>query len=103
MAIERNPDGTIKSGALNPGGRPKKLKAFSEFLDAMDPDCNKSRRDACWQQMYDIALKGRYMDAIRALELIAGYDMGKPATAIVGDDGESARFGLVILPAREGE
>lgn len=31
--LERNPDGTIKSGVLNPNGRPKNTKNFSTLFE----------------------------------------------------------------------
>lgn len=79
--IVRDSKGRVVSGALNPGGRPHRVREFVEWLDEPDdedPAANLSRRRRLWRRLYSIATSGRDVDAKTALGLILAYDMGQP-------------------------
>lgn len=84
MASRKRPRGRPfpKGQSGNPGGRPSK-KEFKDFLgEVVDARAGSTRRDAYRLALYLKAIDRRDKDQLRALELIAAYDMGKPIQGV---------------------
>lgn len=86
----------------NPGGRSRKLKEFTEWMDSVDPECNKARRQRIWDRLYEIAVHGKDRDSKQAIELMAAYDMGRPVQSVETEDGQKVAA-VVFLPSETPE
>ena len=66
----------------NPGGRPAATKEFRER-------CREFMSETGFQTLVDMANSQKDKDRFRAIELIAGYGLGKPKQGVelAGEDG----------------
>lgn len=94
----------------NPGGRPGTVSEYRAFLSDVDEEeangGHFTRRRRLWQRAYEIAMKGRSGDAIRAIEFMTSYDMGKPPSPITVTDANGKEMqirGIIIMPAERGD
>jgi len=94
MPENRNETGQFKKGVSgNPGGRPAVAQEFKER-------CREFMTEQGFDRLVGIATDNKDKDRFRALELIAGYAIGKPKQGIEwSGEEEGGNIQIVIEPA----
>lgn len=78
-----------KGESGNPGGRPKRDNAITEFLSDKVGESDVTRRKALLMSLIRIASDQKHRDQLRAIELLLAYDQGRPTEKVEmsGPDG----------------
>lgn len=93
--LERNPDGTIKSGVLNPNGRPTGTENFStKWRKAIEKIASQNDMDVdeIEQQLLLVGYKKAKEGDYRFYQDIFDRVYGKPNQTITGADGQPLFF-----------